>query len=577
MRYAPQIILFLLAILLNSCSFLPFGIKQEKQEKESLSYQDSLAITSKFIEAKKEALLGNDELAIKLYKSVLEEDPKHDATLFELSRMYSQLSEFNTAVDFAELAAEANPDNAWYRKMLVDLYQRTGKLEKSRVQLQWLVEHEKNTLQYFRDWYQLERYLENYEEALKIADSIENITGVTEKSILRRIRLLQELEEYEKATKETEKLLRLDDSNPDYYRELIALYNQTNEQKKALKAIKAFKRTGKDQGWADLMLARQYQAIGNNEASFEALKSAVSNPNLTIDAKVEVLMSYYIVTEATDSLKDQAAILLNKLEEAHPDNPITYSVQGDFHVKNEDYKKALSSFEKVIKLDSTKYPVWEQTLRLQFQLGQNKKTSQYAKRALKIYPTQPILYFLKGAAHTRRNEHQKATEVLEKGLYFVADSQLKVDFYSYLGDNYHQLGKYDASDNAYEKALQIAPDNNYVLNNFAYYLSLRKENLEKALEMSKKVVSQYPDNPTYLDTHAWVLFQMERYDKALKVFEKALINGGDNSAEILEHYGDCLFMAGKKEKAVQYWKKALNKNPDSNKLQQKVNAKKINP
>ncbi|MCF8331505.1 MAG: tetratricopeptide repeat protein [Bacteroidales bacterium] len=577
MKFAPQITFLLVAILINSCSFIPLGLKKDKSKDEVPGYQDSLEITSVFIEAKKEALLGNDELAVKLYNRVLEKDPKHDAALFELSRMYSTKGQYNKAEPFAERAVKSNPNNAWYRKMLVDLYQRTGKLEKSREQLKWLVQHEKNNLQFYQDWYQLERYLENYDEALRLANEIEKITGVSENSLLKKIRLLQETGDYQKAAEETEKLLLLDNTNPEYYRELIALYNQNNEPHKAIKAIKRFKETGKDKGWADLMLARQYQSTGNKKASFEALKTAVSNPELTIDAKVEVLMSYFVITEATDSLKDQASILLSKLENAHPDNPVTYSIQGDFYVKNEEYKKALAVFEKVIQLDSTKYPVWEQTLRLQFQLGQNKKTSKYAKRALKIFPTQPILYFLKGAAHTKRNEYQEAVDVLEKGLYFVADSKLKVDFYSYLGDNYHQLGKYDESDDAYEKALQLDPDNNYVLNNFAYYLSLRKENLSKALEMSKKVTVQYPDNATYLDTHAWVLFQMGHYDKALRVFKKAMDNGGYKSAEILEHYADCLFMNGQKEKAVQFWKKALNKNPENNQLQQKINKKEINP
>lgn len=542
-----------------------------------LDDQDSLQLTSTFIEAKKEALLGNDAVAIKLYEAVLEKSPQHDAANFEMARMYSKFKEYSKAVEYAEMAAEFSPQNVWYRKMLVDLYQRTGELEKSRAQFAWLVENDGNNLRYYQDWYKLELYLDNHDKALEINNKIEQITGTTEEILLRKIMLLQETGGFVKAADAAKELLEMDPTEPDYYRELIALYNHINEPEKALDVIRQFKKSGKDEGWAELMMAEQYRKMKMNDKSFENLKQAISNESLSIDPKVQVLMSYLAISRHTDSLLQQQEVLLEKLKNAHPNNPITWSVIGDFKMQQENYVDALAAFEKVLEMDSTKYPVWEQTIRLQFQLGKNEQVTRYAGSAIKLFPEQSLLYFLKGAAHTRSGEHEAAIRTLEMGLYFVAQPELKVDFYSYLGDNYHATGDYSSSDNAYDRALQVDPDNIYVMNNYAYYLSLRKQKLDKAYTMSKKVVERKPGEATYLDTHGWVLYQQGKYKEALKVLEKALKNGGMKSAEILEHYGDCMYKTDEKDEALKYWKQALQKDEGNQELQKKIETKSINP
>ncbi len=571
----------LAAGLLSGCSLLQKGRDAEqagKEKNEALDYQDSLAVTVSFIEAKKEALLGNDELAVEKYKKVLERSPQHDAALFEMSRMMAKTGRYDEAVSYAEKAAESNPGNIWYRKMLVDLYQRTGKLEESRHQLRWLVENDKDDLQYYQDWYNLERYLENYNAALDILQKIQEIIGETEELVLREVRLLQETGDYKKAAEKVNMLLKKDSTNPEYFRELIALYNQINEPQKALEAIKRFKETGNDEGWADLMLAEQHRANGNNEKSYEALKSAIGNENLSIDPKVQVLLSYYSISNSTDSLNNQAKILLEELVKAHPDDPVSWSLKGDFLMQDKKYEEALNAFEKVISLDSTRYPVWEQVIKLQLQLKKNENAIETAERAINLFPEQGVTYLLKGMGHYQQKEYANVVETLEMGLYFVADVDMKVDFYSYLGDSYYNIQKYQDAYHAYERALQIDPDNAYVLNNYAYYLSLRGEQLEKAARMSKKVVDKYPSNATYLDTYGWVLFKQEKYREAKKALQKAVENSNEKSAEILEHYGDVLFMTGKVKQAVEYWKKAADeKTNNSDELQKKIENENINP
>ena len=155
----------------------------------------------------------------------------------------------------------------------------------------------------------------------------------------------------------------------------------------------------------------------------------------------------------------------------------------------------------------------------------------------------------------------------------MTDKTLLCDFDSYLGDLYHSVGEVEKSFQAYEKVLQTQPDNVLVLNNYAYYLSLRSERLDKAKEMALRAVELSPDNATYLDTYAWVLYKLKDYTGAEAQMKKALnlLNSPDGT--YFEHYGDILFQLGRKEEAVECWEKAKKAGGSSKLLDKKLKDK----
>ena len=97
--------------------------------------------------------------------------------------------------------------------------------------------------------------------------------------------------------------------------------------------------------------------------------------------------------------------------------------------------------------------------------------------------------------------------------------------------------------------------------------------LDRAERVSAKAVNSAPDNPTFLDTYAWVYFKKGDYSLALAYIEYAIKNEKGESAELMEHYGDILFMNGRYDDAVVWWEKALKLNPDSEILNRKVKNK----
>jgi predicted phage terminase large subunit-like protein len=126
----------------------------------------------------------------------------------------------------------------------------------------------------------------------------------------------------------------------------------------------------------------------------------------------------------------------------------------------------------------------------------------------------------------------------------------------------------------YENAIKLEPNNPFTLNNYAYYLSLRKNQLERAKKMSRKTLDIAPDNGSFLDTYAWICFQLGQYQEALLYQEKAVEIEKEDKKTIYEHYGDILSKVGNIEKAVVYWQKSMDAGNSNKVLKQKITEKK---
>lgn len=146
--------------------------------------------------------------------------------------------------------------------------------------------------------------------------------------------------------------------------------------------------------------------------------------------------------------------------------------------------------------------------------------------------------------------------------------------FSSLGDCYHALKDNVNSDGAYDKALSYNADNAFTLNNYAYYLSVRGEQLDKAAAMSKRSNDLQPGNASFEDTYAWILFKQKNYNDAKVWIEKALADDKTNSAVKSEHYGDIMFYLGNIDAALENWKKAKANGDQSPLLDRKINERK---
>jgi tetratricopeptide (TPR) repeat protein len=207
---------------------------------------------------------------------------------------------------------------------------------------------------------------------------------------------------------------------------------------------------------------------------------------------------------------------------------------------------------------------------LEAELNENIQLDKHSSEAMELFPTQSTPYFFNGIANLQLKNYEKAASSFSEGIEFVYnDNPLLTQFYYNLGDAYHYLKSYDQSDKAFESALKIEDSNSYVLNNYAYYLSLRKSNLEKAEKLSRRSNEIEPNNRSYIDTYGWILFQLDKYKEAEIWLGKASKMGNKNPV-ILEHYGDVLFKLNKVEDAVYIWNEAKKAGSGSIQLEKKI-------
>jgi tetratricopeptide (TPR) repeat protein len=325
-----------------------------------------------------------------------------------------------------------------------------------------------------------------------------------------------------------------------------------------------------------MSMADYYRKNGEKQQAIEELKQGFLNPNLDIDTKINILVSFFNIDQLPDDSKAMVAELSRILTTVHPNDAKAHSIYGDFLVQNKQNAEARDEYLKVITLDSSKFVVWEEVLRLDLVLEKYDHLVQYSSRAKELFPDQPIPYFFEGIARYELKQYVEAVKDFNTGVKLVANNDdLLSEFYMYLGDTYHSLKDTAESDKAYEKSLSIKNDNAYVLNNYAYYLSLRNHDLEKAETMSKKAVTLDPKNSSFQDTYGWVLYKLQRYTDAKTWVAKALEDKDSVSAEVMEHYGDILYKLGDTGQAIEYWQKAKAKGPGSALLDKKIAEKKL--
>lgn len=186
-------------------------------------------------------------------------------------------------------------------------------------------------------------------------------------------------------------------------------------------------------------------------------------------------------------------------------------------------------------------------------------------RAAERFGGNDTLLSFKGFYYTEVEEYGKALKIFKQGVKRakkLKDNKLRSQYLGYIGDIYHEMGKEQMCFRAYYDALLYDDNNIPVLNNYAYYLSLTGRGLDKALMMAHLAMSLDKSNATYIDTCAWVLYKMGRYEEAKKLMLRALSLDGQRDADLLAHYGDILWALGERFMAETYWKKAVDKGYD---------------
>ncbi len=563
--------IILFSLLMTACS----GPKETAKGKETVTERDRYKETEFFSEALLKKELGELDQALALLNEALAVSPEDPAALYEKARILQAKGRSDEALIPACEAVKLDPENKWYKVLYADIAKSNEQYKEYISVYENLVEKYPTDLSFLHELAYGYNYIGEYKKSIEMYDKIEEAAGMSEPLTKQKVLLYDKIGEQEKAAEEYKRLIELNPSEPRYYALYAEYCSRNNWNDKAIWAYEKIEELNPDDPYVHISLADFYKKNGDEEKSFEELKIGLSNPELDLNTKINLLITYYS-GELNDTQKEQALELSRILKKTHPDNPLADTFFATMLYENGAYKEARDIFKRILNENVQNYAIWEQLLFCDLYLEDNTGLLADAEDAIDFFPNYPLPYFFAGISSFQLKDYVKAKAYLESGLdYVVNNNALREQFYSTLGDTYNELGDYEQSYTSYEKVLEMNPENKVVLNNYAYYLSLHSENLEKAERMAKKAVELDPYNQNNLDTYAWVLYKLEKYEEALEWIEKAYNNGGDSSGVVTEHYGDILYRLGRTDEAAEFWEKALTKKDHSDLLKKKVNDKKL--
>lgn len=567
---------FSISVFLVSCAGPRKSVSNtDKSQKEVKSEKEEIKLKNTFMNANRFKIKEDFGTALVYFERCIKLDPNHSASLFEIAQLKEMQRLSAEALSYAKRAVDSSPDNRWYLAYYAYLLDRENKNKEAIEIYEKLVENHPFQLEYYYELANNYLLTDEYTKAIATYNQIEEKIGITEQISEQKHKLYLSLGKEDKAIQEIENLIAYYPNNANYYGQLANLYKQLGQKEKAIETYEKLQAFDPENPLVKLSLYEYYLDGGENDKAYAALREAFGHPDLSIDTKIEVLLSYYQSSAKDEKLKNLIYDLCDSVVATHPADPKGYAVSGDFFNRDNKLKEAREMFRKSVELDPSRFMVWNELLFINAQLSDFEALIAESEKAMELFPSQPSVYLYQGVGHLQLKNYSDAVLAFEQGKGLVVQNKpLKVQFLANLGDTYYQLEKPQQAYLNYDQALELDPNNLYVLNNYAYFLSLDNQNLVKARQMAEKCVKQNPNSASYLDTYAWVLYQLKSYDLALVNIEKAYNNGGNTSAEVVEHFGDILYQSGQKEQAVEKWKEAqqLESNP---RLEQKINSQKL--
>ena len=536
---------------------------------------DRLELEALLTDALRYSMLEEYDRADSIFRKVLKANPNVAAANFELSKTLLKLDKIDEAAIFSQKAYELSSENKYYGIQLAEISVRQRKYPKAVDIYKAIIKQSPDNAEYGFELASVYLLDDKYEEAIKAYENIEKANGISEAVTHQKQRIYLRLNKPEKAIDEAQKLITHEPNETQYRVELAQLLLANNKIDEAKAELEKALKINPDEADAQVLLAEIYKQKGDVNAATQQMGQMFSNPNADLDVKLQALGQMF--QQAKDDAAKQE--LLNRAQEivkAHPKEVKAHIVFADLLTKTGKKAEARNEYVKAANIDKSSFEIWGAILQLDTDLDQTDSLIVHSEQALELFPNQGLFWYSNGTAYLIKRNYVKSVESLEESAKWSSKNpKLTLAIQAQLGDAYHGLGEHEKSDEAYEAALKEDPKNDNVLNNYSYFLSLRKQKLDRAKEMSAAVIERNPDNSTYLDTHAWVLYVQKDYVNAAKYLEKA-VSTGKASATVTEHYGDALYQTGEKEKALEQWNKAKGMGQNNPNLNKKIETKQLN-
>ncbi|MCS3162962.1 tetratricopeptide repeat protein [Bacteroides faecis] len=515
--------------------------------------------------------------AFGLLQHCLDIHPNAASALYEVSQYYMFLRQVPQGQEALEKAVASAPDNYWYSQGLASLYQQQNELDKAITLLEQMAVRFPGKQDPLFNLLDLYGRQEKYDEVISTLNRLEKHMGKNEQLSMEKFRIYLQMKDDKKAFQEIESLVQEYPMDMRYQVILGDVYLQNGKKQEAYDVYQKVLAAEPDNPMAIFSMASYYKQTGQEGLYQQQLDTLLLNKKVTPDTKVSVMRQMIVENEQADKDSTQIIALFDRIMKQEQDDPQIPMLYAQYLLSKNMEAESVPVLEQVVDLDPTNKAARMMLVGTAVRKEDYKQIIKVCEPGIEATPDALEFYYYLAIAYNQAEQPDSVVSICKRALeHTTADSKKEVvsDFYSILGDMYHTQKQMKEAYAAYDSALVYNPSNIGALNNYAYYLSVERRDLDKAEEMSYKTVKAEPNNATYLDTYAWILFEKGNYAEARIYIDNAMKSDDEKSDVIVEHCGDIYYMTGDVDGALSYWKKALEMGSESKTLKQKIEKKK---
>lgn len=509
------------------------------------------------------------------------EVPGLAAAFYFLSQQYRQRNDGGHALGNIQAAVAIDSVNYWYTEEEANLLMAMQQVPKAIESFERLVRQYPEKSEPLYSLADLYLRIDSVDACLRMLDRMEELDGVNPQITQNKFYILQEAGRLEEGFDAYRKLIKQHPYDVRYRLKLGDLQMQNAQIEQAKKSYDEAATIDPDNAYVWVAQANYYSMTGNQDEADKLVSGALTNANLDVETKNEVMTEYLKgtyrklsayrqqvgsghITMALDTMHLFSSIdsLFVKVSAMHPTSPEFYELHAQWLATQDKDSLAAECMRFAVDLKPTSRQYWEQLLYHSTSWMPKEQLQLLCDEAISNDSTMQTAYLVKAWSFVQLKQNDKAIDQYLQAISHLTppDANRLSSLWGSIGDLYHSDGNLDKAYECYDKAVTYNPQNYNVLNNYAYYLCQAQRDLSKAESMALRVIQKYPDNPTYLDTYAWVLYLEGSYTLAEFYQQKAVdcLNPNDTDVSTLfDHFGDIKVKNNNLKGAVEQWKKAL--------------------
>ncbi len=524
-----------------------------------------------YAEGLRAKMLGNNDLAFSNFQRCIGLSEVSGAAFYELGLLFMEKKDYAAATGYARNAFKRDPSNKWYGMLLIESLMMQGKPDECVPVYRDLLKIEPASEDFLTGEIEMLIRAKQEKEALSRINKLPETGEMARWAAVRKKDIYFSQNQFDKGAKVLLEWLKKNPEDFEIRGILAEAYAAKGMKEEATEQYGVLKSQNPDNPAVSFSLGQFYFQNGKKpEAQVEFL-SGFRSPDVNPAIKIEIIKSFISAQEQQEKLDDQVVKLIEVLYQVDKGTPEVDELYANYLYSEERLTEAEPIYRALIKSDPGNFVVWQNLLFILNQKQEFREILSISDSALVYFPGQGLFHLFKGMAAIEEKDYPLAISALNKGLSVPGqNAEIVKQFYLSLAEAFYRNGNSEEAFRNFDQMMALEPDNVQVLNNYSYYLSLDEKDLDKALAMISKCVSKEPENPTFLDTYAWVLYQRKEYSKALEMMVKTMQLSKDPSGEVLEHYGDILFRNGKPAEAKESWMKAKDKKGVSDKIDHKI-------